>query len=343
MKKVLFATTALVATSGFAAADVTLTGSAEIGVYNSDYSALVNGDGATAGGLIGDGETRFHHDLDVRFTLSGTTDNGLTFGATIDLDELDDQPTAGDIGRDSGNHAVFISGDFGTVTMGDTDGAFDWALTEVGIGSAINDDHTTHAGFSGNAGLDGTYDGQILRYDNTFGDFGVALSAELQDTAAGGDTVWGLGARYSFDGISAAGDLSVGLGYQTDGTRDIWGMSLNAEFNNGFQAILNYSDLDGQAAGDNDKHLGLGIGYSMNALTVSANYGEYDLVGGGSTDGWGLAANYDLGGGAVVQFGYGKGDYAATSTATVDDDTAAAVALAGTSRETWSLGIAMSF
>ena len=40
MKKVLFATTALVASAGFAAADVDLSGSAEIGVVGGDY--LVN-------------------------------------------------------------------------------------------------------------------------------------------------------------------------------------------------------------------------------------------------------------------------------------------------------------
>ncbi len=54
--------------------------------------------------------------------------------------------------------------------------------------------------------------------------------------------------------------------------------------------------------------MGLGIGYTMDALTVQANYGSYDLVGAGSQDGWGLVANYDLGGGAVLMAGYGDGD-----------------------------------
>ena len=318
MKKVLFATTALVASAGFAAADVTLSGSAEMGIIGGDNAP--------------NGEVQFFHDIDVRFTLSGTTDNGLTFGATVDLDEIGDDggigiPATPQFGDDVAEHAVFISGDFGTITMGDTDGAFDWALTEVGIGSAIADDHTSHIGYNGNAGLDGSSDGQILRYDNTFGDLGVALSAELDDQVT--DTVgttWGLGATYNFGAVSAV-DLGVGIGYQTNDVQDIWGISLNAQFNNGLQAVLNYSDLDGQAAGDNDKHMGIGLGYTVNALTVSANYGEYDLVGGGTNDGWGVAANYDLGGGAVVQFGYGSDLDAAT---------------AG-SQEQWSLGVAMAF
>lgn len=303
MKKVLFATTALVATAGVAAAEVSLSGSAEIGI--------VDGSGMPA--------MQFHHDLDVKFTLSGETDNGLTFGATIDLDEIgdDSHDDGGGDGISSGGtgaveeHSVFVSGNFGTVTMGDTDGAFDWALTEVGIGSAIADDHTTHAGFNGNSGLDGATDGQILRYDNTFGDFGVAISVELDDTnaAAAGDT-WGIGLKYS----AALGgvDLGIGLGYQDNDVNNVTGISLDAQFAGGFRAILNYSDYDTTA-----DHTGIGVGYSSGPLTVSANYGEFD----GGADGFGVAVNYDLGG-MAVQFGYG------------DDSTGF---------DQWSLGLAMSF
>jgi len=50
----------------------------------------------------------------------------------------------------------------------------------------------------------------------------------------------------------------------------------------------------------------VGLGYSANGLTLHANWGSYDFVGGGTTDGWGLSAAYDLGGGAVVHAGYGN-------------------------------------
>jgi len=173
-------------------------------------------------------------------------------------------------------------------------------MQEVGIGSSIADDHTTHLGFNFNSGLDGTYDGQILRYDNTFGDFGVAVSAEIDDTGVG-DTAWGLGVKYN----AALGgvDLGLGLAYQDAGTTDIWGLSVDAKFGGGFRGILNYSDRD--VAGVSTTHTGIGVGYTMNALTVSANYGEFD-TGGVTTDGYGLAVNYDLGGGAVVMVGYGS-------------------------------------
>ena len=322
MNKILLATTALVATAGFAAADVTLSGSAEMGIADS-------GNGV-----------EFHHDLDVRFTLSGETDGGLTFGATIDLDEVgddntcefdaagaitNDPGTAGSCGGDgigsgSGEHAVFISGGFGTLTLGDTDGAFDWAMQEVAIGSSIADDHSTHAGYNGNSGIDGANggDGQVLRYDNTFGDFGVALSAELDDAGTAGGDKFGIGLKYN----AALGglDLGLGLGYQDFDAGSIAGLSVDTTFANGLRAILNYSDYSNHVT--YDSHVALGLGYTSGALTVSANYGEYSgLVAAGDADGYGIAVNYDLGG-AAVQFGY------------ADDSNDA---------DRWSLGLAMSF
>jgi hypothetical protein len=65
--------------------------------------------------------------------------------------------------------------------MGDTDGALDWAMGQVNFGAgSIADNETVHAGFRG-AYLDGSEDGQILRYDYSFGEFGVAFSIEAQD------------------------------------------------------------------------------------------------------------------------------------------------------------------
>ena len=197
MKKVLFASTALVATAGVASAEVALSGSAEMGIYGG--SAI---------------ETQFFQDLDVTFTMSGSTDNGLTFGATVDLDESTGAAPALNNNADDGGASIFISGDFGTLTMGDTDGALDWALTDAGnIGNpgSIADDETSHAGYRGNY-LDGVYDGQIVRYDNTFGDFGVAFSVEMDDAANGRDTGYALGVRYNV--ALAAGNVALGVGYQ---------------------------------------------------------------------------------------------------------------------------------
>ncbi len=335
MKKVLFATTALVASAGIASAQgVNLSGSAEMGI---------------SGGT--DLETQFHHDIDVTFTLSGETDNGLTFGATIDLDEINNSTGAFDPNgggsrgascvamapaaacRDRNLSSVFVSGAFGTLTMGDTDGAFDWALQDLDIIGDISDANTSHIGFNGNAGLDGQYDGQIARYDYSFGDFSFAASVEQDDSAVVGDPVFGIGGKYSGDlgGVT----LGVGLGYQTNGNIDLIGVSVDASMDNGLRAVLNYTDYSGGpgVAGFDpasvigvDSHVGVGLFYSMDAISVGVHYGQYDLTAGGQNSGVGLVATYDLGGGAVMQFGYSTSDPAV-----------------GASTDLFSLGVAMSF
>lgn len=317
MKKVLLTTTALVAFAGAASAEVSLSGYAEIGIV-----------GGNAAGM----ETKFHNDIDIKFSLSGETDNGLTFGATIDLDEVTNTGDDNGIPANGNDASVFVSGGFGTVTLGDTDGAFDWAMQEVGIGSALTDDHTTHAGFNFNSGFDGVNtlagqsSGQVLRYDNTFGDFGVALSAEIDDNAAGAggidSTIWGIGVKYN----AALGgvDLGLGLAYQDAGPADLWGLSVDAKFGGGFRTILNYSKASAGAL--SVTHTGIGVGYTMDALTVSANWGQFDPSIGAKSDGYGLAVNYDLGGGAVVMAGYGSGS-----------------AGGAPSINTWSVGLGLSF
>jgi outer membrane protein OmpU len=309
MKKVLLATSALVASAGIAAADVEITGFAEMGILD---------DGA---------ETQFHTDIDATFKMSGETDSGLTFGATIDLDE-----EGGFSNTNGGPEAVFISGGFGTLTMGDTDGAYDAALQEIGIGGSIADDHTAHGGYNGNSGLDGTYDGQVARYDYSFGDLSVHLSAEIDDTGAG-DPVVGLGVKYatSFGAV----DLGLGLGYQTVDTGvidgDLLAVSVDANFSGGFRAILNYAVGDVAGAPADPEYVGIGIGYTSGPLTATVNYGSYDdwiLKADPDSSGFGLAVDYDLGGGAEMQFGYGN-----------TDDTVGGL----NDGDTWSFGLAMSF
>ncbi|MDG4650589.1 porin, partial [Roseibacterium sp. SDUM158017] len=322
-----FATTALVATAGVAMADVAISGYAEMGIAGGSDNAAND----TAG------VTQFFQDIDVTFTMSGTSDNGLTFGASVDIDET----AAGTNSFDDNGTTVFISGDFGTLTMGDTDGAFDWALTEANIGSpgSIDDSETLHAGYSGNSGLDGTYDGQVLRYDYSMAGFGAALSVEMDDTVDGGDPAYGLGAKYSGD--IAGGSYGIGIGYQTvndtdgatvgDQGTDVIGFSASVSLDSGLSAALNYSQIDGTGtdADEDGVHMAIGASYTFDAITVHANYGSYDWDDAATTpdsSGYGLAAAYDLGGGLSAHLGYGYSDNDG-----IDDESS------------WSLGLAMSF
>lgn len=315
MKKVLLASTALVAFAGAAAAEVSLSGYAEIGI---------------SGGS--DIETQFHNDIVVNINMSGTTDNGLEFGAKV---QLDDTNSAFSINGSPAfdDEAVWVSGSFGKVTLGETDGAFDWALSEIYMGSALSDDHSTHAGAYWFTGGDGGYDNQILRYEYSFGDFAVAISAEQDDgrvaTTSGttfvsgratGDTIIALGVKWA--GNMGGVDLGVGLGYQSDSTDDAVGLSVAATMANGVSVTAGYADDEFWGG----EWWGLGVGYTTGALLVQANYGEWDY----GDSGWGLVANYDLGGGAVAMFGYGSSDNGAGS-------------FNGNGDDTWSAGLGLSF
>jgi outer membrane protein OmpU len=302
MKKILLASTALVATAGFAAADVSLGGSAEVGV--------VGGSGM---------ETQFHTDVDVAFKMTGETDGGLSFGATVDLDEGGSGAAAVANDADDGGASFFVAAGAFRMDAGDTDGAFDAAMSEVALaGGSINDAETGHAGYNGNSGLDGTYDGQIVRFSYSAASFTGHLSVELDDAGVG-DPVVGLGVAYNADlaGLS----LGVGIGYQEAGSgTDVMGISLKTTFANGLSAAINYSEMT--AGGATTDHTAIGFGYSANGLSVGVNYGEYST----GAEGIGLAVAYDLGGGMAVQVGYG-------------DSTSAA----GVSSDAWSVGLAMSF
>lgn len=287
MKKILLATTVLAGTAGFAAAEgVTLSGYAEMGFMDA-----------------GNGDLQFHQDVEVKFKMSGTTDGGLEFGAVIDLDE-----TNVAFGDDSGT-TVYVKGAFGTLTMGDTDGALDWAVADAGALTSIADDHTTHIAYFHANGMDGQGDGQVLRYDYSFGSFGVAVSFEQAANGASvaADDIFGLGLKYSADMGGTA--VNFGVGYQTGNVGgvngDMIGVSVGADVA-GLTATLGYIDTSLDGAGNDYSSAGLGLTYTTGALSLHANYGVIDPEGAANIDSFGLAANYDLGGGAVVMAGYGS-------------------------------------
>jgi len=354
MKKVLFATTALVASAGIAAADITLSGSAQMGIKGGDryYKEVKDQSGELT--RVPNDKAQFHTDFTLEFVGSGETENGLTFGFNVELDAgttetshqkwKDENGEIRTRGLDVDNEFVFISGAFGTLTLGEIDGAFDRVMKEVNLaGGSIADDETEHAGFNGNSGFDGSHDDQILRYDYAFGDFGFSVSYEqagINGASVKQDDNIGVGVSYTtnVNGV----DLYTSLAYQEgsrlfkaeDGGNDkyvngnVWGLSLAADFGNGFQAGLNYSSYDfkstdiGGAPVDADyDHYAIGIAYEIDAWTFAANWGKYNYKDAPNEDGYGLVVNYDLGGGAVIQAGYGNGE----------------------SIESWSFGVAMSF
>ena len=110
MKKILLATTALVATAGFAAAEISWSGSANMGMKYSD-----------------NGTTQIHTEIDLGMAATGETDGGIGWKVEMGLDSNTTDAVQGG-GHDVGS--VSISGDFGTIRVG----AVATAGTTVGIG-----------------------------------------------------------------------------------------------------------------------------------------------------------------------------------------------------------------
>jgi outer membrane protein OmpU len=351
MKKVLFATTALIATAGIASAEVSISGWAEIGIEKASADNIGTGGGAIAAtAAIDESKTRFFQDYNVKFSMSGTTDGGITFGANV---ELTDVKGANGTDDDNGTDA-YLKTAFGNFTLGNTDGAMDWAMTEVAIGGSIADDNTAHGGYNGDYG-DGEYDGQILRYDNSFGDFGFAVSAELNDAPGARANGFAIGAKYGMD--MGGTKVDFGAGYQTfvqgaagatwrtgwaAGDRiNVSGISAGANFN-GIIAKAEYTMFNNSTTANvNVKHTGIGLGYKMDALTLGANWGRFDAaapaanVVNNDVQGFGVTADYDLGGGAIVQAGYG-------STARYQSDGATAGGVKQTGNA-YSIGLRLNF
>ncbi|ETX30000.1 porin [Roseivivax isoporae] len=280
MKKLLFASTALVASAGIASAQdlgVALTGMAEMGIYKpaGAFGFDANGDVD-----FGDSDTQFFTDIDVTFTMTGEADNGLSFGASIDIDEAGNgQPFESP--NTQGGETIFVSFGGATLTMGDTDGAMDAALPEMGLaGGSLNDDETAHIGFNDGDGyslyelldtlgtinggfdsglsLDGNGDGQIARFDYAYSSFVFSLSMEQAEdgaddylagnnigVTAGFDAnpIYGVGVAYAgeFSGVS----IDAGIAYQTqEDVADTYGLAVAAGFASGLSVGATYAQSD---------------------------------------------------------------------------------------------------
>lgn len=322
MKKLLLATTMLVGTAGLAAAEVTVSGDARMGVIDD----------------FGDGDLSFSSRARVAFSMSGETDGGLAFGATLRADNSEGA-TSGAAG------AVFISGAFGKLSMGDVDGAALMATGQVsGVGfTGLSD--TNEIIYIGNGGLDDTTDADesytitgdpTALYEYSTGAMSFYLSASEPghsiETPVDGDIVEGQAYAAGFK--YAAGAYTAGLGFEQL-TVDVNGASegdlqhITLGGSAAFGAVTLkgiYAWVDGDLFGtnlDGDQYA-LSADYTMDALTATAFYRNSDLgdetLGGISVEAWGLGASYDLGGGATVAGGYANRTVELDTGESVDDD-----------------------
>ncbi|MDB9877368.1 hypothetical protein OAC79_01130 [Amylibacter sp.] len=357
MKKLLIATTALVATAGMASADITISGSAGAGFYsglsNKDATALVAATGSaseisTQEGLLSDAKAAqvitaktvtddtadgtlldsdvsanrvalqlvadeaaaldaingtaksvgtysadgIYSNAGVDFTMSGATDNGITFSATVNFDTANNEIDTGDFefdGKDGGAAglgAVSMSGAFGTLT-------FD----EGGIDNLYSD-ATTHD----------------VSYSTTVGSVALTVGHSVGAAAADSDST----KATSF----SASTTQSGMSFTLLGSETANGTSASLAMSYALNDTVTITADTDQVAGAESVQT-IGASTTLNGVSVSiesANNSTWDVdlgyTAGGfaltygvdETDGWTATASAALGGGATFNAGVNDED-----------------------------------
>jgi len=291
MKKLLIATTALVATAGMASADITISGHAAAGIYsglgNANAIAAVDAveglcatvtttpgttasNYATTAGACADGDVQLsgnaaadavaetfsddgvYSNAGVDFTMTGATDNGISFSATVNIDagtEVDtgDFELDGPDGGTAGLGAVSMTGTFGTLTFDDggIDNLYDDDLAAADVSYsttvgaiALTVAHDTAEGSANANSVSAAYSASGMAFTLTASEAAAGTSANLAvayalndsvslsadtDQAAGGESVQTIGATTTLNGVSVAissannSTWDVDLGYTAGG------------------------------------------------------------------------------------------------------------------------------
>ena len=272
---------------GAIAEGVSISGSADMGVKHSES------------------EVSWVSNFDVGFSASGTTDGGLTFGASAKM-----KSKAGGDGV-VGESSVYVSGEAWKVSIGDVDPASDMAKTlpDVGYDGLDVDDQAEDAVGSTAADAKASF---------TLGTASLGITTGV----AGGKNEWAIG--LSVD----AGNMSFGAGADS---QKLVAVGAKASMG-GISTALYYAkdQMDtSTGAGDNlvkgtVKQSGLGASASFSAsdnTSVSLVWAKgkatttYGQPAEGSppanppateTDGIGIDISTDLGGGATLKAGIAK-------------------------------------
>jgi len=301
MKKLLIASTALVATAGMASADITISGHAAAGIYsglgNADAVtvavaevAAVPGNAGTAAvptsaeTFSGDG---IYSNAGVDFTMTGATDNGISFSASVNIDagmEVDtgDFELDGKDGGTAGLGSVSMSGTFGTLTFDDG-----------GIENLYSDGLTN----------------ADVSYATTIG--AVALTV-AHDTAAATGSANSVSAGYSASGMAftltaseaAAGtSTKLAVAYALNDTVSLSGKTDQAAGAESVQTIGAKTTLNGVSVSvesANNSTWDVDLGYTAGGFALTYGVDE--------TDGWTATATSALGGGATFAAGVDSND-----------------------------------
>jgi predicted porin len=284
-------------------------GSAKAAEWSMDVGGFYTvGLGFVNDNIYSDQAIAIINDGEIHFDPSITLDNGIKFGAHV---ELEAQTGAID------ESDAFIKGSFGTVRIGANDGAQGSKLGNVCPTFTCADDGILDRTGASSIDINGgnsSDDLKISYFSPSFSGFSAAVSYIPDDTTnpaatrIGGnndDNSFEVGAGYS----NSFGDFSVGLGvgYYYKGwavDENNFGVTGNVGFG-GFTVGASY----GSNNGGDDTAYGFGLTYDTGPWNFGAHYGDRLDAGGVSSDEWnaGLGASYKIASGvttgATLEFG----------------------------------------
>ncbi|MEQ8284226.1 porin [Thalassospira sp.] len=273
MKKILFATSALVAVAAAGSAQASEKIQLEVGGYMEQWAGVADQD-------VGESKNAFQSDAEVHFSGKTTLDNGIEVGAKIELeaetssDQIDEQ-------------YLFVNGGFGQVKLGKDDSAADsLGITAPSVGPVgVNDGDLTNwvdAYLVDTVPSSGDQK-RVTYFTPNMGGFQAGVSyaddsgSNNNDTATGGDNILSAGVSYQgdFDGI-AIGISAVG---ENQGEGNWYGVGATVGFGNFVVGSSwghiedDYAQGENSRTGDDTDAFDVGVSYAMDAAKVSLGYG----------------------------------------------------------------------
>lgn len=279
MKKVLFATTALIATAGMAAADVKLSGYGRFGVR-----------------YIEDAPTDTQITSRFRLNIDGTTtaDNGVTFGARVRVQGSTADGTGAAVAPDFNGARFYAMANGLTVAVGNVLGALDSmpnlytgsvGLTGLSYGNVVTnfDDHGYTSTGAGVNGIEVIYSADMY-----------TIHASYNDTNGTNNERFEIAGSANFQG------WTVALGYQdSNAADDVEFIAIvGGEVGPATVAVAYAQDYADQES------ITLSADVDVAAATsIQAYYNHDEETASGDEDSYGIGFVHDIGGGASIRGG----------------------------------------
>jgi len=268
MKKILFSTTALVASTGFAMADgnLTWTGSANVGMKYSDQ-----------------GTTTVHQEIDLAVAASGETDGGIGWAVEMGLDSTSTD-SANTQAADGGS--VALSGDFGTIKVGNVSTAgTSIGLPDVGFDTIGIDDAAEKGRNAATTSAD-----MDVRWAYSMDEIALDVSIDTATDDMAASVKW------------SSGSLAIGISHAAAGATG--GDTANAVSVGTSVGAFSVNMMAASHSTSAKDSVGMSASMPVDGLgTVTFVTGSNDTD---AKSSWGLGFSKALGGGATLAGAYGS-------------------------------------